>query len=191
MAHLPMSEVVYQSEHGNPRIGDVTGGISDAKSHLASQMFTDAVFNSDIRMIQTIISRIDGGLPKDTEVDEYQTLFGDSMNQVLEMTSNTQLKVLPTDTVMLALCKSLFDIASSDIYHELKSDKHGNKWSKKINPSTERKQARDSALRLVLERSGGRKTATAAKIKELGKVRVADWITRSLPQGETHDDTAR
>lgn len=181
MAHSQMGQVVYTSEHGNPRINSSE---ATARSHLVSQMFTDAVFNQDIRVIQTIINRVDGGLPKDTDVDEYQTLFGDCMNEVLAMTSGNQLKVMPDDTVMMALCKSLYDIATTDIYHELKSDKWGNKWSKKITPSTEKKNARDSALRLVLERAGGRKTATPTPPKRLDKVGVADWITRALEEGE-------
>jgi hypothetical protein len=176
-----MKDVVYRSEHGIPRVGAGAGSLSDAKSYLASQMFTDAVFNQDIRVIATIIGRIDGGLPKDTEVAEWQTLFGDCMNEVLEMTSGVQLKVMPDDTVMMALCKSLYDIATTDIYHEMRSDKHGNTWSRKVNPSTEKKQARDSALRLVLERAGGRKTTTPVKTKELAEVTVASWVTAGLP----------
>lgn len=181
MAHLPMSDVVYRSEHDLPRI---SAGERTARAHLASQMFTDAVFNQDIRVIQTIINRIDGGLPKDTEVDEYQTLFGDCMNQVLAMTSGSQLKVLPQDSVMMALCKSLYDLATADIYHEVKRDKHGNVWARKVNPTAERKQARDSALRLVLERAGGRKTAVPAQPARLEEVDVADWIKNALPGGE-------
>lgn len=181
MAHLQMSQVVYQNEYGVPRLG---GDSPNARGHLVSQMYTDAVFNQDIRVIQTIINRIDGGLPKDTEVHSYQTLFGDCMNDVLEMTQGSQLKVVPEDTVMMALCKSLYDIATTDIYHEIKSDKHGNRWSKKITPSTERKQARDSALRLVLERAGGRKTAILAAVDTREEVLVADWIQQALPGGE-------
>jgi hypothetical protein len=190
MAHLRMSEVVYKSEHGVPRIGVETGGLADARTHLASQMFTDAVFSQDIRVIQTIINRIDGGLPKDIDIDEYQTLFGDCMNEVLSMTSGHQLKVMPDDTVMMALCKSLYDIATTDIYHEVKNDKHGNAWARKINPSTEKKQARDSAQRLVLERAGGRKTTPPASKQKLASVSVADWIKGALPGTGEEDEAA-
>jgi hypothetical protein len=176
-----MSEVVHRNEYGDPRIAAFSDSPT-AKSYLASQMYTDAVFNQDIRVIATIINRVDGGLPKHDEVDEYQTLFGDCMNEVLSMTSGEQLKVLTTDTVMMALCKSLFDIATTDIYHEIKSDKNGNKWSRRINPSTERKQARDSALRLVLERAGGRRTSTPKAPPSIGRVAEADWIRQALPQ---------
>lgn len=187
MAHLQMSQVVRSSEFGIPRIGLNS---TTAREHLASQMFTDAVFNQDIRVIQTIVNRIDGGLPKDIDIDSYQTLFGDCMNQVLAMTSGLQLKVEPTDTVMMALCKSLYDIATQDIYHEMKSDSHGNRWAKKVNPSTEKKQARDSALRLVLERAGGRKTATPSQTKQFDEVTVADWITAALPTGEPKEGSS-
>lgn len=188
MARLPMSEVVYRSEWGTPVIGARAGGPHDAKSHLASRMFTDAVFNQDIRTIQTIINRIDGGLPKDTDVDVYQTLFGDCLNEVLSMTSGDQLRVLPTDTVMMALCKSLYDLSIEDIHHEFKTNKDGSRFSRKINPSAEKRQTRDSARRLVLERAGGRKTATPKRREGLCDVGVADWIVKSLPQeGETYE----
>ena len=187
MAHLQMGEVVRRSEYNTPRIGlEYT---KNAKAHFAARLFTDAIFNQDIRGIQTIINRIDGGLPKDTEIDEYQTLFGDCMNEVLEMTSGLQLKVMPEDTVMMALCKSLYDMATTDIYHEIKSDKNGNKWAKKRNPSTEMKQARDTARRMVLERAGGRKTATPAPTKAVSTIEMADWITKALPQEEGTDES--
>lgn len=181
MAHLPMAQAVYLSEYGVPRISITSGGPGDATSHLCAQMFTDAVFNSDIRVIQTIINRIDGGLPKDTEVGDYQTLFGDCMNQVLEMSTADQVKVKPEDTVMMALCKSLFDIAQRDIYNEVRGDDHGNKWSRKRKPSTEEKQARDSAMRLILERAGGRKTAIPKQAGPRDDVTMAPWIIEALP----------
>ena len=177
-AHLRMGDVVHQNEWKLPRIFGPTDGT--ARSHLAFQMYTDAVFNQDIRTIQMIVNRVDGGLPKDTEVDRYQTLFGDCMNEVLAMTDSMQLKVMPEDTVMMALCKSLFDIATADIYHEFKRDKFGNKWARKINPSTERRQARDSARRLIHERAGGRKTAVPVPPKVLDEVKTADWVPAAL-----------
>lgn len=181
MAHMTMGEAVYVTEHKIPNIGfpNLEG---NAKQWLVSRMFTDAVMNQDIRVIQTIINRIDGGLPKDTEVENYQTLFGDTLNQVLEMTSEKQLKIYPEDTVMMALCKTLYDIASKDIYHKT-TTKGETSVTVKVKPSTEAKQARDAALRLVLERAGGRKT-TIPNQKELQDVDVADWIKSALPSNE-------
>ena len=141
---------------------------------MVAQMFTDAVFNQDIRVIQTIINRIDGGLPKDIEVDDFQTLFGDCLTQVLSMNNLEQTKVFPTDTVMMALCKSLYDLSVQDIYYNAFTDR-------KRKPSTEAKQERDTALRIVLERAGGRKT-TPLMAKAREDISLAPWIQKALPE---------
>lgn len=179
-AHQPMANVVYQNEFGIPRLG-LKNSEQNAKQWLAAQMYTDAVFNQDIRVIQSIINRIDGGLPKDVDVNSYQTLFGDCMNEVLSMDVGMQLKVLPTDSVMMALCKSLFDLAASDIYHSIKTLSSGEQVSVKKKPSAEQKQAKDAAQRMVLERAGGRKSATLVA-KTTSKVEEADWIKGVLPE---------
>lgn len=181
MAHITMGEAVYVTDHNIPRMGFPSSD-SNAKQWLASRMFTDAVLNQDIRVIQTIINRIDGGLPKDVDIANYQTLFGDTLNEVLDMTSERQLTVRPEDTVMMALCKSLYSIAVKDIYHKT-TQRNGTYVTVKVNPSTDAKQTRDAALRLVLERAGGRKTSIPNQ-KELRDVDVADWIKSSLPTGE-------
>jgi hypothetical protein len=167
MVHQVMSDVVQVAEGDIPRINYI-GYASNATQHLVSQMLTDAVFNQDIYVIQTIINRVDGGLPKDVDLHSYQTLFGDCMKQVLAMDKAEQTKVMPDDTVMLALCKSLYDMAARDIYVDPVS-------KKKRNPSAVVKQERDSALRLVLERSGGRKTSIATTKTEQ-PAEVAPWI---------------
>lgn len=169
---MKMCDVVTISEGMRMNIGFPKSSVNNAASYLVARLFTDAVFNQDIRSITTIINRIDGGLPKDSEIDKYQTLFGDCINKVLAMESPDRLKVLPEDTVMMAMCKSLYDLAVQDIY-----------WDpvklKKVKPSTDRKQERDNALRIILERSGGRKTlASIPEVKE--EVEIADWI-KSLP----------
>jgi len=178
---MTMEEVVWTTEFGIHMIGQSTPK-QNAKTNLASRMYTDAVFNGCVRTIGTIINRIDAGLPKDTEIDEYQTLFGDCMNEVLSMTSGDQLTVKPSDSVMLALCKALYDIAVQDIYTDYREDENGNITAKRKNASPEAKQARDAARRMVLERAGGRKTLASIP-KELASVEIADWIT-GLPQPE-------
>lgn len=121
-----------------------------AAHHLVAQMYTDAIMHQDIRCIQTIINRTDGGLPKDSEIAMYRTEFADSVRRVLAMTSQEQLKVDPEDTVMDALAKSLYEIAAEDIYWDQFEGK-----AKK--PSDTKKQLRDNAMRMILERAGGRK----------------------------------
>lgn len=167
-----MADVVTIAEGKRPRIGFPTSNRENASMYLVCRLFTDAVFNQDIRSIQLIINRIDGGLPKDTEVDAFKTEFGDCLNEVMQMDDGIQLKVMPEDTVMMALCKSLYSLAVQDIYWD---EDNG----RPRRPSVDKKQERDSALRMVLERAGGRKTVSSMP-KEIETVEEADWI-KSLP----------
>lgn len=153
-------------------IGCATG-VDTAADFLVSRLFTDAVFSQDIRAIQLIINRIDGGLPKDVDVDLYRTDFGDCLNDVMSMTRAEQLMVEPDDTVMMALCKSLFQIATADIYWD--RQRHCRR-----SPSDAQKRERDAALRMVLERTGGRKTLAPVPA-DVEEVEIAGWIAE-LPE---------
>ena len=145
-----------------------------AADFLVCRMFTDAIFNEDIRTIQLIVNRIDGASVRDVDMDDYSTQFSDCFAEIMNMKSSEQIKLLPDDTVMMALCKSLYAMAVQDIY-----------WDPvrqcKCRPSTDKKQERDAARKMVLERTGGRKTATMAR-KEHEEIEEADWVKNlSLP----------
>jgi hypothetical protein len=168
-----MGDVVMMSEGMRPGVGpDSHEGSANAATYLVCRMFTDAIFSQDIRAIQLIINRIDGGLPKDVEVDDYQTQFSDCLNAIMARPVGDQLKLVPDDTVMMALCKSLYALSVQDIYWD--SDRGAFR-----RPSTDKKQERDAALRMVLERTGGRKTLVTAHA-EREAVEDADWIS-ALP----------
>lgn len=173
-----MSEVVTLAEGRNARIGFPYGAKNAAK-FLVGRLFTDAVFNQDIRAIQLIINRIDGGLPKDTELDNYQTLFGDCLAKVMNTTDGTQLKVMPEDTVMMALCKSLYAMSVNDIYWDEEKQR-------KRRPTDAEKKERDAALRMVLERTGGRKTLNATST-EKEEIEVAPWIAMLKEENSCND----
>lgn len=166
MASRKIKDVVSVSEGNHLMIGMMHA--TNAAEYLVARLFTDAVFSDDIRAIQLIINRIDGGLPKDVDVARYKTEFGDCMNEVLSMASDEQTKVMPDDTVMMALCKSLYQIAVKDIY-----------WNDDAQmprrPSDSAKKERDSALRMVLDRAGGRKTLVDVPA-EVEDVEIAGWI---------------
>lgn len=175
MADERMADVVMAAEGMRPGIGPSSrDGSANAATFLVCRMFTDAIFSEDIRAIQLIINRIDGGLPKDVEVGEYRTKFSDCLNEIMSMESGEQLKVRPDDTVMMALCKALYALSVQDIYWD---EGRG----KMRRPSVDRKQERDAALRMVLERTGGRKTLVAAH-REREAVEDAEWIS-ALPSG--------
>lgn len=171
MANRKLGDVVSIAEGNRWMIGMVPD--QNAAEFLVSRLFTDAVFSQDIRAIQLIINRVDGGLPKDVDVDSYRTLFGDCLNEIMEMSSADQMTVKPDDTVMMALCKSLYSIAVQDIYWDY--DK-----KRKRRPTDSQKKERDAALRMVLERTGGRKTLTDVPVTT-EEIEVADWIA-SLPE---------
>lgn len=167
VAGLKMIDVVTIAEGDRIMIG-MAGG-KNAADFLVSRLFTDAVFSQDIRAIQLIINRIDGGLPKDVDVDRYQTEFGDCLNEIMLMEDSRQAMVEPEDTVMMALCKSLYHLATQDIYWN--AEKHCSRT-----PSESVKKERDAALRMVLERTGGRKTLSSLPQK-VDEVEIAGWIT--------------
>lgn len=176
MAHKKMKDVVTISEGRRPGVGFPKSNHANAATYLVARLFTDAVFNQDIRSIMTIINRIDGGLPKDVDVENYQTEFGDCINELLNMDVGERLKVMPDDTVMMAMCKSLYDLSVQDIYWD------GDKGRMR-KPSTEDKNSRDNAMRIILERAGGRKTL-APVVEQKEELETADWI-KNLPEYTT------
>ena len=158
-----------------PGIGpDSREGSPNAATYLVCRLFTDAIFSNDIRAIQLIINRVDGGLPRDVEVNEYETQFSDCLNELMTMDTEEQIRLKPEDTVMMGLCKSLYALSVQDIYWD---DERGHMRR----PSSDRKQERDAAMRMVLDRVGGRKTMIA-KAREIEEIQDADWIA-SLPEG--------
>ena len=169
MARSKMGNVVRMADT-IPR-AEYPNGAKTAGQHLVSRMFTDAIFAQDIRTIELIINRIDGGNPRDDQMSSLQTLFGDTINRILEIENPSDLRVTPEDTVMDALCKSLYDLAVQDIYHE--EDDEGNIKSKR--PSAETKKSHEAALRIVIERSQGRKS-TPTLVEELPEIKEADWL---------------
>lgn len=171
MANEYICDVVSIAEGNRFMIGMATA--QNAAEYLVSRLFTDAVFSNDIRSIQLIINRIDGGLPKDTEVAFYQTEFGDCLNKIMSMSTSEQTKVMPDDTVMMALCKSLYHIATQDIYWDYER-------LRRRRPSDSVKKERDTALRMVLERTGGRKTLSVIPERK-EEVEIASWISE-LPE---------
>lgn len=149
----------------------------NAAMHLVARLFTDAVFNRDVRSISTIIQRVDGGLPKDDEMALYRTEFSECVQELMGYEEAERLKVMPYDTVMMALCKSLYDIAVEDIYWDEEK-------GRPRRPSDTQKQLRDNAMRIILERAGGRKT-NVRKVEEKEAVELDDWIVAALPEPQS------
>lgn len=157
------------AEGMRPRVGFPHNNVENATEFFVARLFTDAIFNGDIRAMQTIIQRIDGGLPKDVDVANVKTAFGDCVNEILDGPIDDRMKVHPSDTVLMAMAKSLYAESVRDIYWNEKQKKPIPK------PSTEAKQCKDAARRMILERTCGRRTLTA-KEKNEETVEIASWI---------------
>lgn len=187
MAGMRLGDVVGIAENGRRHIWWFeSNGVNSSAQYMVARLYTDAIFNNDLRCIQTIINRIDGGLPKDTEVANFRTSFADAVDELLAMPTELQHKPQPDDTVMMVLAKSLYDIAVEDIYWDEEKER-----IKK--PSDTKKQQRDNAMRMLLERAGGRKTKIEIKEEE-DQVQLAPWIQKAL--GDTNgimeeEDTER
>lgn len=175
MANERLCDVVRGAEGLRPCIGPDSRSEASAATYLVCRLLTDAIFSQDIRAIQLVINRIDGGLPRDVEMSDYQTQFSDCLEQVMAMTTRGQMQLRPEDTVMMALCKALYAMAVQDIYWDPVRE------VTRTRPPTDVKQERDAAMRMILERLGGRKTLVSAAVAA-EEVEDADWIA-SLPSG--------
>lgn len=176
MAHQPIANVTARQEETDRRFIVAMNkelGTNSAGSLFVCRIFTDAVFNEDIRCIQTIINRLDGGLPKDSEIGLYKSYFSECIRDLLSQPEELRFAVNPNDSVMMAIAKSLYNIACEDIYYDYEKDR-------KVRPSDTKKQLRDNAMRMILERSGGRKTKVEIQ-EEAEEVVLPAWLEKSLP----------
>lgn len=173
LSHRRLGDVVRVSENNVGRIGPDSRSAANAAEYLVARLYTDAIFSCDIRAIQLIVDRIDGGLPKDVEIGLYRTQFSDCLNEILAMRVDDRMVPLPDDTVMMALGKALYAVAVQDIYLDRRTGE------RRERARTDLKQERDVALRMILERTGGRRTLTSVgQVHE--EIEDADWIN-ALP----------
>jgi len=135
-----------------------------ARDYALSRMICNAVFEVDIELIQTIVQRIDGTIPAEGKTDSYATAFGDALEDVLEFTSKEQMEVVPSDTPIIAMAKAVVYAATN-----------------RVGSNLARKKERNLAARMLLDRTGGRKTAPTPLQLETVYVEP-EWM--KLPEGE-------
>jgi len=113
-----------------------------ARDYALSRMICNAVFEIDIELIQTIVSRIDGTIPSEGNTDKYATAFGDALEDVLEYSNAEQMEVKETDRPIIAMAKAVVYAATN-----------------RVGSNLARKKERNLAAKMLLERTGGRKVA--------------------------------
>lgn len=139
-----------------------------ARDYTLARMICNAVFEVDIELIQTIVSRIDGTIPAEGKTNSYATAFGDALEDVLEFSSKEQMEVTPDDTPIIAMAKAVVYCATN-----------------RVGSNLARKKERNLAARMLLERTGGRKIAPTPLQLETEYIEP-EWM--QLPSGEDNDE---
>lgn len=147
-----MGEMVYTSEVAQK-----------AREYTLSRMICNAVFEADVELIQTLVTRIDGTIPAEGNQGNYATAFGDAIDEVLEMDIGDQMNVLPEDTPILAMAKAVIFTATN-----------------RVGANVAKRKERNLATKMILERTGGRKTSPTPLQIETVYVQP-DWM--GLPEG--------
>lgn len=139
----------------------------NVRSYLVDTMIIDAVMGLDIELIDKLVHRIDGSVPKEDSYDQYANLFGRALDVVLDMRVDDQVTISPTDNVLIAMAKAAVYIAMTAPSN-----------------SVQKMKQKHAAIDMVLDRTGGRKTAP----RMLDSVTVYEkpsWMT--LPaSGDTY-----
>jgi len=140
-----------------------------AREYTLSRMICNAVFETDIELIQTIVSRIDGTIPAEGKQDQYATAFGDALEEVMELSLGEQMNVTPEDTPITAMAKAVVYVATN-----------------RVGSNVAKRKERNMAAKMILERTGGRKVApTPLQLETV--YTEPDWM-RLSEGGEKSDE---
>ncbi len=144
----------------------------NVRSYLVDTMIIDAIMGLDIELIDKLVHRIDGSVPKEDSYDKYANLFGRALDLVLDMKVDEQVTISPTDNVLIAMAKAA-------VYVALTTPSN----------SVQKMKQKHAAIDMVLDRTGGRKTAPRM-LESVTVYEKPSWMT--LPSaGDTYivDDT--
>jgi len=126
-----MGQMVYTSEVAQK-----------AREYTLARMICNAVFEADIELIQTIVTRIDGTIPAEGKQEQYATAFGDALEEVMEMDIGEQMNVAPEDKPIIAMAKAVIYAATN-----------------RVGSNVAKRKERNMAAKMILERTGGRKVS--------------------------------
>lgn len=113
---------------------------TNAKQYTVNSMIFNAVAEKDVDLIRTIALRIDGTVPEEDKREGYANIFGDALEDVLEMPLSDQLNIKSYDPPVIAMAKALVYIGTQPC---------GSNYAKR--------KERNLAAQMILERCGGRK----------------------------------
>lgn len=142
-----MGQVVYNRE---------TAG--NTKAFVVNSLIFNAVFELDVDLIKTIITRIDGLVPDENKRDGYANILGDALDTVLSYDTASQCVVSDEDTAIIAMAKVLITKAVS---------LSGTNYMAR--------KERNLAAQMILERTGGRKVGPTKPMLETKYVEP-EWM---------------
>ena len=142
-----MGQVVYNREHAG-----------NTKAFVVNSLIFNAVFELDVDLIKTIITRIDGLVPDENKREGFANILGDALDTVLEYEQAEQCRVTQDDTAIIAIAKVLIAKASMPVGSNYMARKE-----------------RNLAAQMVLERTGGRKIGPTKPMLETKYVEP-EWM---------------
>ena len=114
----------------------------NARGFLVDCMFFNAVIEKDVDLIKTLATRIDGTVPEEDKRDGFANILGDALEDVLSYEQPQLLSVSSEDSPIIAMAKVLVYVAACPVGNNVQARK-----------------SRNLAAQMILERTGGRKTA--------------------------------
>ena len=142
-------------------MGDVCRARENAQNtrgYTINSMIFNAVFETDVELIRTLSTRIDGTVPEEGKRAGYANILGDAIEDVLGYEQAAQLQITPQDKPIIAMAKVLVFVASQPA---------GSNMAKR--------KERNLAASMILERTGGRKVQPTKPLIETKYVEP-EWM---------------
>lgn len=127
------------------------------REFVVTDLILSAITERDVELIESIIKRIDGGIPKADERDKFANIIGNAIDEVLELPVSEQADIKSYELGIVSLAKSLV-LASLD--------KPGGNFAKK--------RDRKKAAEIILQRCGGSKFEPT-KLTDVVEIVEPDW----------------
>lgn len=138
---------------------------SNIRSFLACDLIISAIQDMDINLINQIIKRIDGAIPKADERDSYANLMGNAIDDVLDQPPDDRANLNLEDPAIIAMAKAIVMCAL---------DKPGRNVS--------RRKDRQLAAEILLSRTGGSKSEPVKEVSNIEYIEP-DW-SKGLTEGK-------
>lgn len=121
----------------------------NARGYFVANTICCAVFDLDIGLVAEIVKRIDGLAPSKGDNHGYSEIFGDALLDVLDYGSPGELRIFPSDPVIVALAKAAIAVANADVGKNMQARKD-----------------RQKAVQMILDRTEGRRSEPAKPVEE-------------------------